>query len=199
MRYLMSGAAGLVAAGLIFVFMNHLAGDPAVAAIEPGAEPTVTILANPVDDPPETKPYVSPEPPEPPREPAPAPTEHSVTTDPVDRPVRDLRPGPGEGPDIPAGEFGPGAGDGGPGIKTAIQPQYPRDAIEQGIEGWVRVRFVIDEAGRPADVRVLEAVPRGRFERAAKNAVYKSRYYPAREDGQAVAVEVTQVIRFSMD
>ena len=46
-----------------------------------------------------------------------------------------------------------------------IEPQYPREALVKGIEGWVRVEFVILEDGGVQSVEVLAAEPPGMFER----------------------------------
>lgn len=77
-----------------------------------------------------------------------------------------------------------------------IPPEYPPEAVTQGLKGWVRIGFTIDEAGRPEDVRVIAAEPPHVFDISAVNAVSRWRFMPKVEDGKIVKrpggeVEVT--------
>lgn len=65
-------------------------------------------------------------------------------------------------------------------------PSYPRQALERGTEGYVTVRFCVDETGRVDSPRIVEAFPPDVFERAALISVSKWRYSPQRIEGQAV-------------
>ncbi len=67
-----------------------------------------------------------------------------------------------------------------------VNPLYPPRALARGIEGWVLLRFTIGPQGTTKDIEVLDANPKGYFERAATNAVEKYRYKPRIEDGRAV-------------
>ncbi len=68
-----------------------------------------------------------------------------------------------------------------------IQPQYPRKAAMEGIEGWVRFEFTVAPDGSPQDVQVIDAKPRRIFERDARKAIYKWKFKPKVVDGKAVA------------
>jgi protein TonB len=68
-----------------------------------------------------------------------------------------------------------------------VQPQYPRPALERGIEGSVVVEFTVREDGTVADARVIEADPKGMFDRAALAAIAKFKYKPTVVDGIARA------------
>ena len=68
-----------------------------------------------------------------------------------------------------------------------VQAQYPRTALERGVEGSVVVEFTVSEDGTVADAHVIEAQPKGMFDRAALQAIAKFKYKPTVIDGVARA------------
>lgn len=75
-----------------------------------------------------------------------------------------------------------------------VNPQYPSRALIAGIEGWVHLEFTVTAAGTVKDVKVLDADPRGYFEKAAEQAVLRYRYKPKIENGSAVERPGVQII-----
>ncbi len=73
-----------------------------------------------------------------------------------------------------------------------VNPIYPRRAQEQGIQGSVLVRYTVTTSGSVKDVEVVEAEPRGYFERAAVKAAEKYKYKPRVINGVAVEVPGVQ-------
>jgi len=71
-----------------------------------------------------------------------------------------------------------------------VQPQYPRRANERGIEGYVIVELTVSEDGTvPASsIVIIEAEPKGYFERAATKAATKFKYKPKVVNGKPQAV-----------
>lgn len=67
-----------------------------------------------------------------------------------------------------------------------VNPQYPPRARSAGVEGWVHLRFTVTAQGSTKDIQILDADPRGYFEKAAQGAVAKFKYRPRTEDGKAV-------------
>ena len=67
-----------------------------------------------------------------------------------------------------------------------IEPQYPRKAAMQGIEGWVILQFDVTPSGTVSDVKVLSAKPPRIFNREAVKALRKWKYRPKIEDGKPV-------------
>lgn len=80
-----------------------------------------------------------------------------------------------------------------------VPPEYPRRAAERGIQGYVIVQFTVTEEGTVEDVEVVEADPKGYFERAAVKAASKFRYKPKVVNGQPIRVEgVPNKITFNL-
>lgn len=69
-----------------------------------------------------------------------------------------------------------------------VRPQYPRRALQRGIEGYVIVEFTVTENGKVEDPFVHEADPPGIFDRAALNAALKFTYRPRVVDGTPIRV-----------
>lgn len=75
-----------------------------------------------------------------------------------------------------------------------VEPQYPSKALQRGVEGYVILRFTIDELGKTRDIQVLEANPKRYFEREAISALRHWKYQPKTVDGQAVS-QLGQTVR----
>jgi protein TonB len=67
-----------------------------------------------------------------------------------------------------------------------VNPQYPRQAAQQKVEGWVQVGFTISVTGSVKNAKVIKAQPAGIFERAAIRAIRKWKYKPKIEEGKPV-------------
>jgi len=80
-----------------------------------------------------------------------------------------------------------------------IAPRYPRRAALAGKEGWVKLEFTVTETGAVKDVTVVEAHPRGLFDRAAKRAILKWKFKPKVVEGKPVARRAVQVIEFKLE
>lgn len=77
-------------------------------------------------------------------------------------------------------------------------PPYPFEAKRRGIEGKVRVRVLVDKGGRVAEVRIVEARPKGVFEKAVVETLKKWKFRPALMKGKPVDVWVVIPIRFEL-
>lgn len=113
----------------------------------------------------------------------------------------------GAGIGIPRIDTGVGGGlgvgrlqEGDPMPVAAIPPQYPREALTQGLEGWVRVEFTIEPDGSVSNARVVDAHPRrGVFDREALRAIQRWRFRPKVQDGEPVPSRAGYTIEFKMD
>lgn len=76
---------------------------------------------------------------------------------------------------------------------TKVDPDFPMEARQKGVEGFVLLQMDIDESGKPENIEVIKAEPRNLFEKEAKKAVRQWRYKPRMVNGQAVKVLAHQV------
>ena len=74
---------------------------------------------------------------------------------------------------------------------------YPTDAAEEGIQGYVVVHLLIAKDGTVQLAKVLEAEPQGVFEKEVLNGIRDWRFMPARYKGEPVQVWVKQRISFN--
>lgn len=56
-------------------------------------------------------------------------------------------------------------------IRHRTNPQYPYKARKLKIEGYVLLHVLIDDAGQPQEIKVIEEKPRGYFAKASRKAV----------------------------
>ena len=66
------------------------------------------------------------------------------------------------------------------------EPNYPMQARQRGIGGWVAMEFTISAVGTVKDAEVVASEPSNVFDRAALNAVRKWKYNPKVRDGQPI-------------
>ncbi len=92
--------------------------------------------------------------------------------------------------------FGSGKGfSGKPLVPLSTQrPQIPESAYRRGIEGWVQVVFTVTTEGRVADIKIVDAEPKGIFEAAAVSGVSTWLY-----DRSERPREVIQRIEFKLE
>jgi TonB family protein len=76
--------------------------------------------------------------------------------------------------------------------------KYPRDAMENEIQGTVYLSFVIDKTGKVKDVKILRGIPGGgSLEKEALNVVKSlPNFTPAKQNGQPVSMKMTIPIKF---
>ncbi len=98
-----------------------------------------------------------------------------------------------------ATSLGAGGGDRDIVPLVRIDPQYPPQAKQRRIEGWVDIEFTISPAGTVDNAKVIEAHPRTVFEQSALRAIRRWRYNAKIVDGVAVARHGVLVrIRFEL-
>lgn len=75
-------------------------------------------------------------------------------------------------------------------IIRKTEPDYPKSAENQGIEGFVVVRYTVTPEGEVEDPEIVSAIPEGVFERAALKCVREWLYAPPGETVRGVMSEV---------
>lgn len=66
-----------------------------------------------------------------------------------------------------------------------VNPAYPIDAAEKGIEGSVILEFDITKKGSTDNIKVVESFPKGMFENSAVEALQQWEYKPRIQGGKA--------------
>jgi len=97
------------------------------------------------------------------------------------------------------GAFSVGQLDGPLTSLTRIPPVYPVQGRRRGIEGWVKVAFIVDETGRVGNISILESEPQGLFDRSVERCVCGWRFKPGTVEGMPVKAKVETVIRFELE
>jgi protein TonB len=80
-----------------------------------------------------------------------------------------------------------------------MKPLYPFRAKRLGIEGNVRVKFLVDAAGRVSHVNILESNPPGVFDESVLKALPSWRFTPGELGGKAVNTWMSTVIQFELE
>jgi len=203
-RFIIAAGCGLAVALLLFLLMNTLiSGEQSFDRDALGGNLVNFIRVRP-DEILETKERARPDEPPPPEDPPPPPP-MSMADHPKPSPVPlDIELPNIVVPVTAAG--GPSLGGWSPGDAAAegdvipmvrIDPQWPRAALLDRTEGWVKVEITILPDGTVGNVEVLESEPRGLFDSNTRRAVFRWIFKPAVVDGQAVARQAIQIIDFS--
>lgn len=80
-------------------------------------------------------------------------------------------------------------------VLRAAAPQYPFNASRNQISGYAVVEFTVEADGSVQDTHIVDSSPPHVFDRAAIEAVIRSKYQPALKDGQPMA----SIVRRRMD
>jgi protein TonB len=79
-----------------------------------------------------------------------------------------------------------------------VPPVYPYKAREQGIEGVVQVKLLINADGTVGQFHILDSRPKGLFEDAVAACVPQWKFNPGTIEGEAVTAWVVTTIRFDL-
>lgn len=80
-----------------------------------------------------------------------------------------------------------------------IPPVYPMSAKSRGIEGWVRVRFIVNEDGSVDNVSVEDSEPKNIFNDAVIRSVSGWKFKTATIGGLPVKTWAETTVRFKLD
>lgn len=69
-----------------------------------------------------------------------------------------------------------------------VAPQYPRHALNRGIEGHVTLEYTVTKQGTVIDPKIIESQPQGIFDKVAIKSALRYKYKPRVIDGQPIAV-----------
>ena len=194
---------GLTVVSLVASFMAWNPSD-LKPPLEDGPPPIAIQMAEPAKQ---------EEPPEPP----PSPKEASL----LSTLAPDSFSGPqdfGSGVAFGSGGFGPAVGGGGgfgsdaaslvrdggsvnkpPRLLMKGSLEYPADARQRSISGYVSLKILVATNGAVDTVEVEDSEPKGFFEQAAMKSIKTWKFEPAMIKGQIVAAWTTQKIKFELN
>ena len=75
-------------------------------------------------------------------------------------------------------------------------PRYPREAVKQGIEGWVTLHYMVSPSGSPYEIEIVDSSGNKSLEQAAKRAAKKFKYEPAQMNGSPIDAGAATRIQF---
>ena len=99
---------------------------------------------------------------------------------------------------VEASGGGNGAGGRNLVVLHRVPPRYTSRAQARGIEFWVRLEITVSPTGTVSKARVVDASPKGVFDRAALEAIRQWRFKPAFREGRAVEQQADQTVRFRL-
>lgn len=117
----------------------------------------------------------------------------------MDLPKLDVPFGAGGGPWLGSGGATANFGDGDVIPMVRFDPQWPREALLNGIEGYVTIEFTILEDGSVADPKVIDSSPPRLFDREALRAIVRWKFKPRIVDGRPVRRQAVQTINFKLE
>jgi protein TonB len=79
-----------------------------------------------------------------------------------------------------------------------MPPRYPIQAKRRGIEGWVKVNFMVNQQGLVEKIKIVDAHPAGVFDQSAIQSISTWRFNPGTVEGVAVSTLATQILKFEL-
>lgn len=205
MRILISAISGTLIALLLFWVMDSLISGGRDFSGDRDASFRLDFIQVDQDELERIKERKPPPEPEPPKKPPPP----KLTVNNPDTPKQDmpqmkmpkisLGVGSGDGPYLGGWSAGNPGADGDVIPIVRIEPQYPREALIEGISGYVVVEFTIEADGSVADPKIVESQPRRVFDRSAIRAIYKWKFKPRVVDGKPVVRRGSTRLDFELD
>jgi len=105
--------------------------------------------------------------------------------------------GPGTGGGFGGGAFRIGGGVSAPSVLSKVEPEYSEEARKAKWQGSVVLSVIVDELGRPRNVKVLRSLGLG-LDQKAVEAVEQWRFKPGLKDGKPVPVMATIEVNFRL-
>ncbi|HSG97607.1 MAG TPA: energy transducer TonB [Woeseiaceae bacterium] len=204
MRIILSGLSGIVIALLLFWIMQSLISGSRDLNTDRDQGLRLDFIQVDQDELERIKERKPPPEPEPPKKPPPPklvvnnPDPPKQNMPKMDMPRISLGVASGEGPYLGGWSADSPGVDGDVIPIVRIDPQWPREALLDGISGYVILEFTIEADGSVSDAVVVESEPRRLFDRNAVRAIYKWKFKPRVVDGRPVARRASTRIDFQL-
>jgi TonB family protein len=105
--------------------------------------------------------------------------------------------GSGSGGGFGGGAYRIGGGISAPSVLSKVEPEYSEEARKAKWQGSVVLSVIVDELGRPRDVKVLRSLGLG-LDQKAVEAVSQWKFKPGLKDGKPVPVMATIEVNFRL-
>ena len=105
--------------------------------------------------------------------------------------------GPGSGGGFGGGAYRIGGGVSQPSLLSKVEPEYSEEARKAKWQGTVILALVVDDQGRPQNLKILRSLGLG-LDQKAIEAVEKWRFKPGMKDGKPVPVMATIEVNFRL-
>lgn len=105
--------------------------------------------------------------------------------------------GPGRGGGYGGGVFRVGGGVSAPRALYTPDPEYSEEARKAKYQGTVVLWLIVDQTGRPHDIKVARTLGMG-LDQKAVEAVRQWKFEPAKKDGRPVAVQINVEVNFHL-
>ena len=204
MRVILSGLSGIVIALLLFWIMQSLISGSRDLNTDRDQGLRLDFIQVDQDELERIKERKPPPEPEPPKKPPPPklvvnnPDPPKQNMPKMDMPRISLGVASGEGPYLGGWSADSPGVDGDVIPIVRIDPLWPREALLDGISGYVILEFTIEADGSVSDAVVVESEPRRLFDRNAVRAIYKWKFKPRVVDGRPVARRASTRIDFQL-
>jgi len=105
--------------------------------------------------------------------------------------------GPGSGDGLSGGAYLIGGGVSAPRVLSRVEPEYSEEARRARWQGSLVLALVVDDLGRPQNLKVLHSPGLG-LDQKALEAIEKWRFKPGMKDGKPVPVRATIEVNFHL-
>lgn len=203
MKLLLAFVFSVLVTGLIFAMMNTMVSTDGLDNANQGEQAVIDFVRLKQDSESRIKEREKKEPPKPKQPPTP-PQQVAQQNTPMKQIAMRM---PNVSPDLSLAnknllgdaQIGMGFGDGDVIPLVRMPAQYPSKAKRRNIEGFVKARLEVNSKGTVDSVEIIEAKPRGVFERSAIRALYKYKFKPQIIDGKPQPQTVTQTLEYTLE
>ena len=202
MKLILAFLCSIIVTGSIFAVMSSMVSSDGAQNNNQGEQTVIDFIRLKQDSESRTKQRDKKEPPKPKKPPMP-PEQASQQNTPMKQIAMRM---PNITPDLSLAnksllgdaQVGMGFGDGDVIPLVRMPAQYPSKAKRRNIEGFVKARLQVNTKGTVDSVEIVDAKPRGVFERSAIRALYKYKFKPQIIDGKPQPQTVTQTLEYSL-
>lgn len=203
MKLVLAFLCSIFVTGSIFAVMNTMVSSDGNNNVQQGSQTVIDFVRLKQDSESRVKQREKKEPPKPKKPPIP-PQQTAQQNTPMKQIAMRM---PNISPDLSLAnksllgdaQVGMGFGDGDVIPLVRMPAQYPNKAKRRNIEGFVKARLEVNAQGTVDSVEIVDAKPRGVFERSAIRALYKYKFKPQMIDGKPQPQTVTQTLEYTLD